>query len=54
MEIEITEKEAIMIIGALCLLSKVEESKELDSLRVKITKQHIEELKQNEESQWNK
>ena len=48
MKIELTNKEVILIIGALSLLSRIEESKELVSLRVKITGQHIEELKKQE------
>lgn len=45
MIIELNEKEVIMVVGALTLLNKVEKDKDLDSLRAKITKQHIEELK---------
>lgn len=48
MKIELNDKEVILIIGALSLLSKVEKSKELDSLRIKITRQHLEELKKLE------
>ena len=48
MEIELNDKEVILIIGSLSLLSRVEKSEELDSLRVKITKQHIEELRKLE------
>lgn len=47
MKIELKDKEVIMVIGALSLLDKVEHSFELDSLRVKITKQHLEKLKQD-------
>ncbi len=45
MEIELTDKEVILIVGSLSLLSRIEKSKELDSLRVRITKQHMEEIK---------
>jgi len=47
MKIELTDKEVILIIGGLSLLGKMEKDEELDSLRVKITKQHLEQLKQD-------
>lgn len=51
MKIELTDKEVILIIGSLSLLDRVEKSQELDSLRIKITRQHIEELKKVERAE---
>ena len=48
MKVELNDEEVILIIGSLSLLSKVEKSEELDSLRVRIAKQHIKELKKGE------
>ena len=45
MKVELNDKEVILVIGALSVLDKVEPDSDLDSLRVKITKQHIEEMK---------
>lgn len=47
MKIEMSDKEVILIIGGLSLLGKMEKNEELDSLRVKITKKHLEELKRD-------
>ena len=45
MKVELNDKEVFLVIGALSVLDKVEPDSELDSLRVKITKQHIKEMK---------